>query len=206
MEEEIIDFDQWIADYTPKPPTYAATFDPETGAVKSVGPSFAFDKESYKIDIDSEIAEAILTGEMSIHKCVVDLDSNKLEIAEIQSVVKIDDLLHRISNIKLAKFKKPNVFLTHHKEEKILKIELSEEFGGVRKLDVETRKRKIIWDGDTEMVFLITEYNDPNMIFETISVKLDTLVGSSAIFRNFEYENFSIYTRRLFNEYVFESK
>jgi hypothetical protein len=45
--EEVINFDKWISEYTLPVITYVATYDPATGAVKSVGPSHAFENEKY---------------------------------------------------------------------------------------------------------------------------------------------------------------
>ena len=47
-----------------------------------------------------------------------------------------------------------------------------------------------------------SEYNDPNLTLETVSVKINELVGKSKIIENISYENFSVYTRRLFKNYV----
>lgn len=204
--EEIMDFDKWISEYTPTPPKYVAVYDPETGSVKSVGPSFAFEGERYKLDIESDIAESILSGETSIHRCIVDVSSNKLSIAEIKSIIKIDDVLHRIILLTDSDIEDPDVCLTYDSKNKTLKIEISEDFGGTKKMKRTKKSSRIVWDGDTEMSFLITEYNDPNMIFEQISVKISELMGSSKIIENFDYTDFSIYTRRLFNNYVIDKK
>ena len=83
-----------------------------------------------------------------------------------------------------------------------MKIELGKEFGGTKPPKIPYRQRNIIWDGDTVMDFYITEYNDPNLTLETVSVKINELVGKSKIIENISYENFSVYTRRLFKNYV----
>jgi len=204
--EEIMDFDEWMLTYTQKPKTYVAVYDPETGAVKSVGPTHAFETEVYKIDLDPEVAEMILTAETPIHKCMVDINSNTLEIAEVRAVNKIDNLLHRIILTKDSDIAKPNVYLTYNSTDKTMEFELSEEFGGTRKIEGNSKKRKCVWHGDTEMVFLITEYNDPNLILDTISVTLNDITGQSKVVENKDYSNFSVYTRRLFKNYVLEIK
>lgn len=204
--EKMIDFDEWIASYVPPPITYVAVYDPATGAVKSVGPSHAFVEEQYKIELDKEIAESILTAETPIHRCIIDINSGTLEISEIKAVGKIDDILHRIILNKDSDITKPDVCLTYNSKNKTLKIELSEEFGGTKKLKVPIKKRNFVWDGDTEMVFLITEYNDPNLIFEKISVKINELIGKSKTFKNLDFDSFSVYTRRLFKNYIIEIK
>jgi hypothetical protein len=204
MEQELEDFDQWIQNYKLPPTEFVAVFDPNTGAVISVGPSHAFKDQKHKIVIDQELAESINNSEIRINNCVVDINSNTIEVAEIQSVYKIDDVLHRIASTKYSNIEKPDMYLTHNKKNKTLKIELGKEFGGTKKSKIPYRQRNIIWDGDTVMDFFITEYNDPNLTFETVSVKINDLIGKSKIIENVSYENFSVYTRRLFKNYVIE--
>lgn len=202
--EEIIDFDEWLANYKPQKITYVAVFDSTTYAVKSVGPSHAFENEKYKISLDANTAEAIINGEIKISSCIVDIESNSIEIAEIKNVFKIDDVLHRIISKKYSTIEKNDIYLTYNSKKKTLKIELSSEFGGTKKVKGSTNLRKIIWDGDTEMNFLITDYNDPNLFFEMFSVKINELVGKSMVFENIDYDNFSVYTRRIFKNYVID--
>jgi hypothetical protein len=207
--EKIIDFDNWLAEYVPLEITYVAVFDPSTGSVISVGPSHAFENEKNKISIDQETAESIIEGKIKINSCVIDLSANTLEIAEIKHIFKIDDVLHRIVDKKWSTLEKPELYLTYNSTKKFLKIELSEEIGGTKKIPKKfypIHKKKIIWDGDTKMNFLITDYNDPNLLFEMISVKINDLIGKSKIFKELEYENFSIYTRRIFKNCVIEHK
>jgi hypothetical protein len=204
--EEIIDFDKWIKEYTPPVVKFVAVYDPINGAVKSVGPSHAFENEKYKIDIDSTIAESIISSEIKIHHCFVDIGSNTLEIAEVKNIFKIDDVLHRVISKEFFTGEKIDIFITYSSKNKTLKIQLSDEFGGTKKSKTSVKKRSIIWDGDTEMRFLVTEYNDPNLIFEMFSVKINELVGKTKTISNVSYKNFSVYTRRLFKNYVIEYK
>lgn len=200
--EKILDFDQWYLNWTPPVVEYVAVFDSQTGAVLSVGPSHAFVDEKYKVPIDKETAESIISAEIKIDSCVIDINSNKLEVAEIRSVFKLDNVLHRIISIEYNNQKNSDIYLTYNSKNKSLKIELSTEFGGTKVPVVPVKQRRIVWDGDTEMNFFITEYNDPNVLFEIISVRIKDLVGKSKIFKNIEYKKFSVYTRRLFKNYV----
>lgn len=202
MEQKLMDFDQWIQNYKIPPIEFVAVFDPATMAVTSVGPSHAFTDQKHKITIDQELAESIINSEIKISNCVVDINSNTVEVAEIQNMYKIDDILHRIISSKYSDIEKPDIYLTHSKKNKTLKIELGKEFGGTKHPKIPYRQRNIIWDGDTVMDFYITEYNDPNLTLETVSVKINELVGKSKIIENISYENFSVYTRRLFKNYV----
>lgn len=204
--EKMIDFDSWLSEYVQPEIEYVAVFDPINGAVKSVGPSHAFLDEKNKVPIDKELAESIINAEIKIDSCVVDTNSQTVEIAEKRIVYKIDDLLHRIISSEYTDIKKPDLYITHNPERKTLKIELSVEYGGTKKPKISVKKRNVIWDGDTKMDFFITDYNDPNVLFKTISVTINDLIGKAKIIKNFNYEKFSIYTRRLFKNYVIEHK
>jgi hypothetical protein len=204
--EEVIDFDEWVKNYTPVVVEYVAVFDPITGVVKSVGPKNAFEQEKNKISIDAEVAESILSAELHIHNCLVDINSNTLEIAEVKNLNKIDDILHRITSIQYADSKNPDIYLTYNSVDKTLKIELSEEFNGTKELAFKVKKRNVVWDGDTDMDFVITEYNDPNCMFKLFSVKINDLIENFKIIDNIDYPKFSVYTRRLFKNYVIEYK
>jgi len=114
--------------------------------------------------------------------------------------------LHRIPDIKYSEEPKSDVHLTYNSKNKYLKIQLSTDYGGTKKHKGSTGTRKIIWDGSTDMDFLITDYNDPNLIFEMFSVKLNELVGHNVTIKNIDYDRFSVYTRRLFKNYVIEYK
>ena len=200
--EKIIDFNQWYLDWKPSPVEYVAVFDPQTGAVLSVGPAHAFVDEKCKVSIDKEMAESIISGEVKISSCVIDINSNTLEIAEVKSVFKIDNVLHRIVSIEYAENKNSDIYLTYNSKSKTLTLELSTEFGGTKVPVIPVKERKVVWDGDTEMIFLITDYNDPNVLFQIVSVKIKDLIGKSKVFKNVDIDRFSVYTRRLFKNYV----
>lgn len=206
---ELMDFDEWAKNYKPTPVEYVAVYDPLTGQVISVGPSYAFTEESHKLLLDQETAESIIEGTTKISSCVIDLDSNVLEITEIKNIFKIDDVLHRIVGKEWSDIKKPDLYITHDSKSKTLTFELSEDLGGTKKLSDEfqpVKLRKIVWDGETEMEFLVTEYNDPNLLYEMLSVKINELIGKSKVFENIDYGKFSVYTRRLFRNYIIENK
>jgi hypothetical protein len=195
-----------LAEYKPVPVKYIAVYDQLTGAVTSVGPDYAFPDEEHVVDIDSETALSIITAEIQIHHCQIDIHSGELEIAETRTLNKLDDVLHRIPLIQYTDIIKPDVYLTYTAKSKTLKIQLSTEFGGNKKYKDANKQRKFVWDGSTVMDFLITEYNDPNLIYKMFSVKINDLVGNTVTVKNISYDNFSVYTRRLFKNYVIELK
>jgi hypothetical protein len=204
--EEIIDFEEFLRNIKLPEVSYVAVFDPETGEVKSVGPSHAFENKPYKIPLDKETAELIIEGKIRINSCFVDITGNTLEIAEIKSVFKIDDVLHRVVETKWAEFDKADIYITYDKSQNTLTVELTEEFHGTKKLADKfqpVNKRKVIWSGDTTMKLLITDYNDPNVLYTMITLTVADLVEQKKVFENIELpERFSIYTRRIFKNYV----
>ena len=204
--EKITDFDQWVTNLKLAPVKFVAVFDPESGSVVSVGPSHAFPDTKNKIPINKELAESIIKAEINIDHCVVDMNSNIVEVAEIKSVFKIDDVLHRVVSTEYTEIKKPDIYLKYDSKLATLKIEMSTEFGGTRKARSGIKRRKIVWDGDTEMNFFITEYNDPNVLFEIVTVKINDLIGKHKLINDFDHTKFSVYTRRLFKNYVIEYK
>ena len=69
------------------------------------------------------------------------------------------------------------------------------------------KKKNITWSGDTEMRFLLTDYNDPNCIYDTISLKISDLLEKSKKFTNLSLPpKFSVYTRRIFKNYLIDIK
>jgi hypothetical protein len=208
--EEIIDVDQFFVDFKIPEPEYSALFDPISGIVYSVGPSHAFTGKPNKISIDRETAEFIIEGKILLSSCFVDVNSNTLEIAEIKSVNKIDDVLHRVTEKQHVDFEKPDVYITYNRKKKTLKFELTEELFGTKKLPKKfqpVKKRKIFWDGETKMDFLLTDYNDPNILFKMISITLSDIIEKSETMNDIEVpENFSLYTRRIFKNYLIDIK
>ncbi len=204
--EKITDFEEWVTNVKLPSVKFVAVFDPDTGAVLSVGPSHAFTGTKNKIPIDKELAESIINAEINIDKCVVDMNANTVEVAEIKSVFKIDDVLHRVASTEYSDIAKPDIYMKYDSKLATLKIEMSTEFGGTRKTRTGIKRRKIVWDGDTEMNFFITEYNDPNILYKIITVKINDLIGKHKLMHQFYNNKFSVYTRRLFKNYVIEYK
>jgi hypothetical protein len=53
---------------------------------------------------------------------------------------------------------------------------------------------------------LITEYNDPNALIEMISIRAGDITENAKSFNVVLPKKFSIYTRRIFDKYVFEAE
>jgi len=187
---------------------YKARFDPDSFKIVKVGPSISFNDDVNIVDLDEELAERILNGEIKIHNCYLDIDSGGVDIVETQSLTKIDDVLHRIPSKKWCEHEDADVFVCHNTVTSSLKIQLGKQWGG-NYVDLEStnqpKSRKIHWSGDTEMDFLVTEYNDPNIIFDKFSFNIIDLVNGDMEFQiTVPHDNISLYTRRLFKKYVMD--
>ena len=211
MEEKIVlpDFDEWLANQKYEKTKYNAAFDEDSGRVLSVGPVTAVNEKKYKnlISVNADMAEDIISGKINIHKCFVDASQGELEIIETKNLFSIDDVLHRIIEKKWSDIEKPDVYLIYDRSKGKVVVKLSEEFGGTHKLDEKFHpitKRKIFFDGKTNLEFTITAYNDPHLVYNTFSVSIEELVGKSVTFDVDHNEFISIYTKRLFKNYMVE--
>jgi hypothetical protein len=188
---------------------YSAVFNPDTGRVTSVGPSAAFTNEKHKLEIDRDLAESIIDGKIRISSCIVDVRNNKFEINEIKTVFKIDDVLHRICTTEWTSLDCADVYVVCNVAEKTVKIEMTEEFHGTYKLPEKYQpavKRNVLWDGETVINFFITDYNDTNIMYNMLSLKVSDLVNTAKVFTDVDFPpKFSLYTRRIFKNYIMET-
>jgi hypothetical protein len=191
-------------------PKYVAIFDPESGRIKSIGPAAAFDDQRYKVDLDFDMAETIVSGNDNMANYVVDIRSHKLELRQKINVATIDDLVHRIIEKKWSKEDYFDIFLSYSRKKNVLKIQMTEEFKGTKKLPrkyKDLKIRDVIWEGSLDLYFYITDYNDPNILYDYVKFQVQDLVGETLTFENLNVpEKFSIYTKRIFQNYVLEIK
>lgn len=185
---------------------YVAVFDPDTGEVTSVGPSYAFPEEKFTLDLDDETALSIIEGRTKIHACFVDPTSNTLELTGRRTELKMDDVLHRIVDSRWSNIEKPDLHITY--DNNTIVFQLTEELYGTYILDKKfqpVKKREVRWDRDMQLHFFITEYNDPNILYQSVVVTLADIIAKS---HTVDVTNlpvkFSIYTRRVFKNYVIE--
>lgn len=194
MEAAIKDFIEWAQSLPVYDIKYYAVFDSSTGQVRGIYPDHSCSETDCKIEVEEEIAQSVLEGRTQLSSYVVNTEDSCLEIVENKSLTKIDDVLHRIVDSKWIKVDDPDVTITVFKANKKIKIQLSDKF---------YKSRKIYWDGNTEMLFLVTDYNDPNGLHGLFATTITKLFDSKIV--EFDVElpaDFSIYTRRLFKKYV----
>jgi hypothetical protein len=204
MESAINDFQDWLLSFPPIEVSYYAIFD-DSGAVTAMLSEHSAKDIKNKILIDREIAESVIEGKTSLSSYMVDLTSATLEFIEIHALKKIDDVLHRVTNYKWSRVQFNDIFLTYNRKNKCLTIELSSRYSGTKVDSNEGQSKKIHWVDDTEMLFLFTYFNDPHCLDCSVSVKIQELVNNKKVIDNIDLpKNFSVYTRRLFKNYVVE--
>lgn len=205
MEE--VEFQAWIKQLQEQENKYSIVYDPKTMQILQVGPSHALADRDNCLEIDAEIAERILSGEISIHSCYLDAANGEVAITETKSLIKIDDVLHRIPSLRWSTIENPDVYLKLDAENSKINIQLGSKWGGtfVSKDMSYTKSRKIVWNGDTVMEFLITDYNDPNVIYDAFSFAIQDLMNNDLEFIiKVPYPEVSVYTKRIFKNYVVE--
>lgn len=195
MGQELMDFDEWIRLPVNQTIEYYATFK-DDGSLIGVYPSHTVDSVVNKIKIDDEIAIGITSGIENLFSYKVDVPTRKLlkiNKFSMHNLIKIDDVLHRIIDKKWSNIDDPDITVDCTSS-------------GVLTFSMNSRyANNVIWDGDTAMVFLITEYNDPNALIEMISIRAGDITENAKSFHVALPKKFSIYTRRIFDKYVLET-
>lgn len=202
--EELVTLEDLFKDFKMPEPEFCAIYDTETGAIKSIGPTVAFADAEDKIIIDKELALDIIENRIDISNCYIDFRTKKPVVTELKFLRKIDDVLHRVPDTKWVEFENFDVHISYNCQEKVLKFRLSDTLGGTKETE-EPAKITANLVGDSIMDFIITEYNDPHVVYEHLKFSIDQLRGRDCLFENLDIpDRFSIYTGRLFENYVLE--
>jgi hypothetical protein len=197
MEEklDLAPFDEWIKTLEVPEETYFFEFDLD-GNVIALHPGPSVDHIKNKIQVDLDVALGIYDRGETLRHYKVDVISGrviKVNLASITGLTKIDDVLHRVIDKKWSKISKPDVSIEYDRADALLTFKIN------------PLLKTIEWQGDQDMVFLITEYNDPNVLQEMISFNVNELVKYPQRFTLTLPEKFSIYTRRIFDKYTYEN-
>jgi hypothetical protein len=192
--EEIVDFDKWLANYQPAEIKYFAAYNPVDGTVSAIGSEIALAGESNKTLVDTELALKVLEGSLPIHRCYVDLNTKTVNIAEIKSIVNVNDVLHRIIESEYSLVSEHDIVVTYERISK--------------KFTIRSGKDDNIsshWSADTPMSYYLTDYNDPNVVHKIVDITISDILSGPTIVNNVELpDRFSVYTKRLFRNYVLE--
>ena len=196
MEEklDLAPFDEWIKTLEIPEETYFFEFDLD-GNVIALHPGPSVDHIKNKIQVDLDVALGIYDRGETLRHYKVDVISGrviKVNLASITGLTKIDDVLHRVVDKKWSKIYKPDVSIEYDRADALLTFKIN------------PLLKTIEWQGDQDMIFLVTEYNDPNVLQEMISFDVNELVKYPQQFTLALPEKFSIYTRRIFDKYTYE--
>lgn len=188
--EEVIDFDQWYQKQTIYI-EYWAVYDPETGQVKGIYPNDAADSFEHKIKIENELGEAIGEGKILLSNCFIDFESDTLEVIETKTLVRIDDVLHRIIDRKWSNDASADLTISYADKKAV--FSLAEKIKS---------KKRIHYNNDIVMDFYFTAYNDPHELYHKVSIQINELIGADKIVEIDIPQKFSVYSRRIFKNYV----
>ena len=193
--EEIIDFDNWLQQYIAPQVEYWAIFEPTTGEVIGIYPDLSAGEKQHKIKIDRDLAEDIHNGIVQMNCCFVDMNSQTVEIVTRPSFVKIDDILHRVIDKKYALDQKNDIVIQYNElENKIIFV-----------MHSAIKISQFPWVENVEIRFFITAYNDPHDLYQIIVFQLKDLSQNSKEFiYTGPHNRFSIFTKRILKNYVYE--
>jgi hypothetical protein len=195
--EEITDFDKWLQMLIVEPVEYYAIYNPQTAEVIGIYPKNSAKDIEHKVLIDLDLAESILEGKVSLRSCFVDEVDDILQVVQTQSVRQIDDILHRVVSKAFATFDEADLCITFNSELNTITLLLIEKL----------KRKNIRWANSTVLKFLITEYNDPHKVIQVITTTLDDLYNNN---QTYQYtgtdKNFSVFTSRIFKNYIFEKQ
>jgi hypothetical protein len=193
--EEITDFDKWLQTVVVEPIEYYAIYNPQTAEVIGIYPKNSARDIEHKLLIDLDLAESILEGKVSLRSCFVDEVDDVLQVVQTRSVRTIDDILHRVVSKEFATFDEAELCITFNSKLNTITLSLNEKL----------KRKKIRWDTSALLKFLITEYNDPHKVLQVITTTLEDLYITD---QTFDYigidKNFSVFTSRIFKNYVIE--
>jgi hypothetical protein len=193
MAHQLMDFYEWIRTVDLVPDVYYLEFD-ESGAVIGLHPN-AGPELVNKIQIDDFTALEIHEGRRMLNHFRVDIPTQtivEVEKIELNGLQKIDDILHRIIEKQWTKIDKPDVEVVYNSNENLLIFKIN------------PLLKTTDWHGEQEMIFLVTDYNDPNALKKMIKFTVSEIISYPIRVDIALEDRFSVYTRRLFNNYTLE--
>jgi hypothetical protein len=194
--EKIIPMEEWLKTLVVEEVEYYAVYN-DDGSIQFIYPcSDPSQAPLPNIKIEKEIGIDINEGRSNIFNYRIDLKNKKIQkiddISKVFGLSKIDDVLHRVIDKKWSNIVRPDVFIVYSKKESLLTFSIN------------PLLKEADWSGEQEMIFLVTEYNDPNSLKEMIRFTVNELIKYPQKIQMDLPEKFSVYTRRLFDNYTIE--
>lgn len=197
MEETVLDFDKWIDEHQTVEVKYYAVYN-DDGTVIGIYPERVVADKQNKVLVDKETAERIQDGTLQLHLCRVSILEKKF-LASFEK--EIDDVLHRIPDKQWSSEKYFDFYVDYVKKESKIVLALSKKYQGTR--DSGSPLTSPVNGLRTEIDLIFSEYNDPNIPFYNIKVKVEELINKEKVIDNIVLpEKFSVFTRRFFDTYI----
>lgn len=197
--EEIMDFDLWVESQKNLIPKFYLIYNDE-GMITGLYPESAALNIVNKVELSQELQDKINAGEKSLASFRIDIVTKQLFELE---TIKFFPSLIRVSEINYSSYKNFEIYLIYDRSNSLVKVELSTNLGGTRPDDAERRILDI--HPDLKMKFYFTDYNDPNILYDTIDIRVkDLLQGPVSAKVDVLPNRFGIFTKRLFDRYGLE--
>jgi len=205
VEDQLENFDEWLANFEYVEPEYAAKYNTTTGTFISIGPASAFEGEPNVIPIKKELLIDIDDGKVKMHQCVVDPFTQKINIISKTRSAEKELILYQIPVVRFGGAEISEVYLTYNKLTKVLDIELSQIYKGTKRFFEQDQQRSLYIKPTTEINFFVCDKNDPHVIHKLIRFPIQEIVGNkkSIVIDNLP-DKFSIYTKKVFKKYLLE--
>lgn len=203
--EEVLDFDEYIKNLSNIDRVYHLRFNLNSGRILELTPAIKrLITEKDLLEISVEEARDILNSSLGLLSYRVDITGKTKTLVPTTNIETgsskfvIDDVLYRIPLLEFSDIKNPDVRVTYIRKEKKLKL--------IFKKNLKSKDKFMFSDGLVK--FFITDYNDPNILLEKpIEVNIVTSKINTFEIKNMILpENYSIYTRRIFDRYILENK
>ena len=182
--------------------TFKIYFDIETGNIKTITNEPIESDEWSHIDTTDEDVVSLISGEEPLDTCRVEFNT-KLKIYELtrnsidNDIFNVDELIYEIKNNKDA-----DIQVVQDVENTCWKFLISE------KLRNSLTENKVSLK--THLSFSVTEKNNPNVLYRTLSFPFSQLVNDFYVVKDFknDYEfngdPVSVYTIKRFDSYSYE--
>jgi hypothetical protein len=189
------DFDSWIENYKPEEISYYAIYDPSSFKVIGIYPKGPAEDKANKIKIETIIAEEIISGKIGLSSLTVNVEDEELIVSEQNYFTKSDTIFYRLKSSS-EDLVKANLTVIYYRSDNKIVFSIS---SNLRK-----QKEKYI-DSKENFLFYLTDSNDPNKLFHTVEIPVEKLFELDQLEFNVEIEKekFSVFTKKVFNNYYF---
>lgn len=190
-----LDFDNWLKNYTSVEVKYFAIYDPENFKVVGIYPKGPAEDKQYKIPVETVVAEEIINGKVALSLLSVDVETEELIISEKEFYITTDTNFYKITS-ESRDLVSVSLTLKHVIKDKKLYFIASDNL---------IKQKEKFKDYKSACLFYITNYNDPNVLYDTIVIDLEELFSKKQLefILDTEKVKFSVFTKKIFNSYYF---